>query len=101
MSSMEDGKNGFKKGKPPGSDTDLFGRLVGDEPKTVTISEEGFKKLLYAYAQLHGMAGEEVENVIIEGGKSGNNGDVYLAKLKHAYAKMCNERGSVPRGYTG
>lgn len=118
MSSHEDGRNGFKKGtgKPVGGDdfykkrrglvpqndgdTGLFSKPVGDEPKTVTLSEENFKDLLRFYGQLHGIKYDEVES-IIEGERSNNNGDVPLAKLRHAYAKMCNERGYFPRGHKG
>lgn len=106
MSSMEDGKNGFKKGKRF-QQTTLTGdkivveAVIKEEAREVTVSAENFKKLLYVYGQFHGISGEKLED-IIEGEKSGNNGDVYLAQLKHAYVRMCFERGGhFPRGYRG
>lgn len=108
MSSMEDGKNGFKKGKSFQQTTLTGDKIVADavikeeEEREVTVSAENFKKLLYVYGQFHGISGGKLED-IIEGEKSGNNGDVYLAQLKHAYVRMCSERGGgyFPRGYRG
>lgn len=117
MSSMEDGRNGFKKGKQQVEKTEFYQKLrgpvqqdnngekelfskapedlVGDD---ATISMESLKKLLYAYGQLLGIGNEKLES-IIEGSKQ--NGDAYLAKIKFTYAQMCKERGFVPRGYKG
>ncbi len=84
---------------PKNRERELFGKPVGEEPESATISKEGLQKLLRAYGQLLGIGSEKLES-IIEGTES--NGDAYLAKLKHAYAEMCLERGGYfPRGYQG
>lgn len=109
MGSHEDAKKHFEKIKnesyekskalaEAGAENELFGKPVGEEPKTVTVSAEGLRKLLYAYGRLHGIGSEKLKD-IIEGPEA--NGDVYLAKLRFAYAEMCRERGFVPRGYLG
>lgn len=114
MSSMEDGRNGFRKGKQQvekkefyqklrgpvqqNGEKELFSKAPEDIGSDATISRESLKKLLYAYGQLLGIGDEKLESII---GGSKQNGDAYLAKIKFTYAQMCKERGFVPRGYKG
>ncbi len=69
------------------------------ESEEVTISKEGFEKLINPYGRMLGISDDTMARIL--GGLSGSNGDVIMAQVKHAYADVCAKRGSVPRGYQG
>lgn len=116
MSSMEDGGNGFEKGKhidgkncfyqklrglvPKTPAQELFDKSVGEEPESVSISKDGFKKLLYPYGRMLGISDDVMEKIVED--PSASNGDVVMARVKHEYVKVCKARGGYfPRGYEG
>lgn len=70
-----------------------------EESEEVTISKEGFEKLINPYGRMLGISDDTMERIL--GGLSGSNGDVIMAQVKHAYADVCAKRGYVPRGYRG
>lgn len=70
------------------------------EPAEVTISAEGFRKLLYPYGRMLGINDDVMEGILED--PSASNGDVVMARVKHEYARVCKARGGhIPRGYEG